>query len=169
MVGRSKRPSNQPLPLTVAFGLAWHRVGLFHLSCSACMYVNDRPSPSRHADDTVVIATYSQPALLIKYRETYFSDLDRWLSERSNAINVSKSSAMLFAKPEQIQWVDSTRYLRVTPDRRLTWWTHINQVRKKGLRVWEHSIRNGLLLYKQLIRPMVDYVCRLEVRRLLPY
>jgi hypothetical protein len=58
----------------------------------------------------------------------------------------------------------------VTLDKRFTWSTHIDQVRKKeaqrlgapgsllnrrnGL-----SIGNGVLLYKQLIRPMMDYAC----------
>jgi hypothetical protein len=45
------------------------------------LYVNDMPSPSRHvelalyADDTAVIATSLQPALLLRYLETYLSDL----------------------------------------------------------------------------------------------
>jgi hypothetical protein len=58
----------------------------------------------------------------------------------------------------------------VTLDTRLTWSAHINQVGRKaaqrlgvlgtllnmrsGL-----SIRNGVLLYKQFIRPMMDYAC----------
>ena len=68
------------------------------------LYVNDMPSPSRHvelalyADDTAVIATSRRPALLVKYLETYLSSLERWLSAWRIAINVSKSSAMLFAK-----------------------------------------------------------------------
>ena len=68
------------------------------------LYVNNMPSPSRHvelalyADDTAIIATSRQPALLVKYLETYLSDLERWLSEWRIAINVSKSSAMFFAK-----------------------------------------------------------------------
>jgi len=68
------------------------------------LYVNDMPSPSRHvelalyADDTAVIATSRRPALLVKYLETYLSHLERWLSDWRIAINVSKSSAMLFAK-----------------------------------------------------------------------
>ena len=67
-------------------------------------YVNDMPSPSHHvelalyADDTAVVATSRRPALLVKYLEAYLSDLERWLTEWRIAINVSKSSAMLFAK-----------------------------------------------------------------------
>jgi hypothetical protein len=59
--------------------------------------------------------------------------------------------------------------LEVTLDSRLTWWPHIVQVRKKAsqrigvlvclLNRSGLSIRNGVLLYKQLIRPMMDYAC----------
>jgi hypothetical protein len=68
------------------------------------------------------------------------------------------------------QWVDTARYLGVTLDMRLIWSAHVNQVgrkadqrlgvlgpllnRRSGL-----SIKNGVLLYKQLIRPMLDYAC----------
>jgi hypothetical protein len=153
------------------------------------LYVNDMPSPSRHVelalytDDTAIIATSREPTLLVKYLETYLSDLERWLSEWRIAINVSKSSAMLFVKAqrihqprparlfgEPIQWVNEARYLGVTLDRRLTWSKHVDQVRKKAAqrlgilgsllnRRSGLSIRNGVLLYKQLIRPMMDYAC----------
>jgi hypothetical protein len=74
----------------------------------------------------------------------------------------------LFVQPTK--WVDTTRYLRVTLDKRFTWSPHNDQVRKKtaqrmGMlgpllnRKSELSVRNGLLLYKQLIRPMMDYAC----------
>jgi hypothetical protein len=90
------------------------------------------------------------------------------------AINVSKGSAMLFAKTgkhnpnprtdhlfgEPIQRVDNVPYLGVTLDKRLTWSTYIDQVRKKkAQRRSSLSIRNGVLLYKQLFRPMMDYTC----------
>jgi hypothetical protein len=104
------------------------------------LYVNDMPVPSSHvqqalyADDTDIIATSRKSALLIRYLETYLSDLERWLREWRIAINVSKSNAMLFAKAawriprlrpvqflgEPIEWVDTTRYLGVTLDSRLT-------------------------------------------------
>jgi hypothetical protein len=154
------------------------------------LYVNDMPVPSRHgelalyADDTAIIATSRKSALLIRYLESYLSDIERWLRERRIAINVSKSNAMLFAKaawrvprPRPVQFlgqpiesVDTARYLGVTPDSCLTWRAHIVQVRKKASqrpgvldsllnRRSGLSIRNGILLYKQLIRPMMDYAC----------
>ena len=66
--------------------------------------------------------------------------------------------------------VDTTRYLGVILDTQLTWLPHVDQARKTtaqrmgmmGLllnRKSDLSIRNGALLYKQLIRPMMDYAC----------
>ena len=133
--------------------------------------VKDMPSPlhlvelALYADDTGIIATSRKPTLLV-------------------AINVSKRTAIIFAcagrgfiQPrlvtlfgEPIQWVDTTCYLGVTLDKRLTWSPHIDQVRKKTaqrmgmlgpllIKRSDLSVRNGVLLYKQLIRPMMDYVC----------
>ena len=141
------------------------------------LYVNDMPSPSHHvelalyADDTAVIATSRKPTLLVSYLESYLNDLQRWLSEWRIAINVSKSSAMIFARAgrrfiqprpvtlfgEPIQWVGTTRYLGVTLDKRLTWSPHIVQVRKKtaqrmGMlgpllnRKSDLSVRNGVAI-----------------------
>jgi hypothetical protein len=84
------------------------------------------PSPSHHvelalyADDTAIIATSRKPTLLVSYLESYLNDLQRWLSEWRIAINVSKSSAIIFARAgrrfiqprpvtlfgEPIQWVE---------------------------------------------------------------
>jgi hypothetical protein len=66
--------------------------------------------------------------------------------------------------------VDTTRYLGVTLDTRLNWSPYIYQVRKKtaqrmGMlgpllnRKSDLSVRNGVLLDKQLIRPQMDYAC----------
>jgi len=106
------------------------------------------------------------------------------LSEWRIAINVSNGTAIIFARAgrpfidlrpvtlfeEPIESVDRTRYLGVTLDTRLTWSPHIYQVMKRtaqrmGMlgpllnRKSDLSVRNGVLLYKQLIRPMMDYAC----------
>jgi hypothetical protein len=58
------------------------------------LYVNDMPVPSRHvelalyADDSAIIAMSRKSELLIRYLETYLSDLERWLREWRIAINV---------------------------------------------------------------------------------
>jgi hypothetical protein len=168
------------------------------------LYVNDMPPHSYHvelalyAEDTAVIATPCKPTLLVSYLQSYLNELQRWLSEWRIAINVSKSTAIIFARAgrrftqptpvrlfgEPIEWVDRTRYLGVTPDIRLIWSPHIDQVWKRtaqrmGMqgpllnRKSNLSVRNGVLLYKQLIRPMMGYTCpawrsaaRSHVRRL---
>jgi hypothetical protein len=153
------------------------------------LYVNDLPTPSHHvelalyADDSAIIATSSKPTLLVSYLDSYLSDLQRWLSEWRIAISVSKSSAMIFARAslcfiqsrpvslfgQPIQWVATTRYLGVTLDRRLTWSPHIDQISRTAQRMdllgpplnrrSELSFRNGVLMYKQFIRPLMDYAC----------
>jgi hypothetical protein len=94
-----------------------------------------------YVDNTAVIATSRQPTLLTKNLEIYRSDLEWQLSEWRIAINVSKSSAMLFAKTSRcipkprpvhlfrqpIQWVDCVCYLGVA------WSKHIDQVKKKAM------------------------------------
>ena len=154
------------------------------------LYVNDLPSSSYHvelalyADETAIIATSRKPTLLVSYLESYLNDLQWWLSEWRFDINVSKATAIMFARAvrrfiqpqpvtlfgEPIEWVDTTRYLWVTLDKGLTWSHHIDEVRKKtaqrmgmlgSLLNWkrDHSVRNRVLLYKQLIWPMMDYAC----------
>jgi hypothetical protein len=62
------------------------------------------PTPSRHvelalyADDTALLATSRSPLLFIKYLETYLNGLELWLRDWRIAINVSKSTVVLFAK-----------------------------------------------------------------------
>jgi len=64
------------------------------------LYVNETPSPSHHVDtdDTAIIATSLKPTLLVSYLESYLNELQRWLSECRIAINVSKSTAINFAR-----------------------------------------------------------------------
>jgi hypothetical protein len=119
------------------------------------LYVNDKPSPSHHvelalyANDTAITATSRKPTLLVSYLETYLNDLQRWLTEWRIAINVSESTAIIFARVERrfieprpvtlfgepFEWVDTTGYLGETLDTRLTWTPHIDQVRKRAAQI----------------------------------
>jgi len=165
------------------------------------LYVSNMPSPSHHvklalyADDTAITATSRKPTLLVSYLEPFLNELQRWLSERRITI-VSKNTALIFMRAgrrfieplpvtifgEPIEWVDRTRYLGVTLDTRVTRSPHIDQVRKRTAQrmgmlapssISDLSFSNGVLLHKQLIRPMMDYACpawraaaRSHVRRL---
>jgi hypothetical protein len=68
------------------------------------LYVNVMPPHSQqdelalYADDTPVIATSRKPTLLLSYLESYLNDLQRWFSEWRISINVSKSTAIIFAR-----------------------------------------------------------------------
>ena len=101
------------------------------------LYVNDMSKTSHHvalalyADDTAIIATSRTPVLLVSYLQTYLRHLERWLTEWRIAINVSKSSVIIFARAgrrfiqprsvtlfgETINWVDTICYLGVTLDK----------------------------------------------------
>jgi hypothetical protein len=111
--------------------------------------VNDIHSPSHHvelalyADHMAIISTSRKPTLLVSYLVAYLKDRQRWLIEGRIAINVSKSAAIIFARAglrfiqprsvtlfwEPIELVDTTRYLGVTIDTRLTWSPYIDHVR----------------------------------------
>jgi hypothetical protein len=87
---------------------------------------------------------------------------------------LSVKAAMLIYKPrpvqflwEQTQWAETARYLGMILD---TWSALLNKVGKKSpqrrgvpasfLNTRSClSVGNGMLLYKQLIRPMMDYEC----------
>jgi hypothetical protein len=128
-----------------------------------------------------LVATSRSPSILVGYLEDYLGRLERWLRDLRIAINVSKTTAVLFVKAarriqkpravqflgEPIQWVETARYLVVTLDTQLTWSAHVNQVEKKaeqrlgvlGPLLNRRSVKNGVFLYKQLIRHMMDYAC----------
>jgi len=103
--------------------------------CVACegplllsLYVQDIPTLSHHielaqyADDTALVATSKQPQLLLKYLETYLSELEICLRDWRIAINVDKSAAVLFTTTRiptprplrflgnEIQWVEKVKY-----------------------------------------------------------
>jgi hypothetical protein len=193
-------PIGQPSPLdsyiTAILSLQAHSSLMMEAVHTSETSVDNYFTPSRHfelalyADDTALIATSRSPLLLVRYLETYLNRLELWLRDLGIAINVSKSTAVLFTKTtrhvqrprppqlfgESIQWAESARYRGVTLDTWLTWSAHINQVRRKAaqrlcllsplLNRSGLSIRNGILLHKQLIHPMLDYACPtdLEVR-----
>ena len=93
--------------------------------------------------------TSRKPTMLVSYLDTHLSNLQRWLMEWRIAINVSKNSAIIFARAgrrfiqprsvtlfeEPIKLVDTTHYLGVTLDKRLTWSPHIDRLRRTAQRM----------------------------------
>jgi len=62
-------------------------------------------SPSLHVElalyvsDTAVIATPRQATLLVKYLETYISDLEQWLGRWRITINISRAPRLFSKRP----------------------------------------------------------------------
>ena len=98
----------------------------------------------------LLLATSRKPTLLVSYLESYLNDLQRWLSDWRIAINVTMSTAIIFARAGRrfiqprpltlfgvpIEWVETTRYLGENLDTRLTWLPHIDQVRRRTAKGW---------------------------------
>jgi hypothetical protein len=109
------------------------------------LYVNDMSLPSRH----VVLALYKE---YTDITVSYLSDQQRWLREWRITINVSNSTALLFAKagrripkPRPVKLygepVNSQPVLwRVPLDARLIWLRHIDQVGKNAAQNWEYWV-----------------------------
>jgi hypothetical protein len=55
-----------------------------------------------YADDMTIMVTSCKPVLLVSYMAGYLSDLERWLRDRRIAINVSKRTAIIFARAEGV-------------------------------------------------------------------
>ncbi|GFW84566.1 probable RNA-directed DNA polymerase from transposon BS [Trichonephila clavipes] len=148
------------------------------------IYINDIPthpqtSTNIYADDTVTLATYKNHNTItialnnhLKLLETFF---DTWKIK----INVDKTIAVLFTNRKtqptpptlystQLQWSQSTKYLGLTLDKKLTWKQHIIQTRDKFRRAQraifpligrnsELNLYNKLLLYTAVLRPILTY------------
>jgi hypothetical protein len=80
------------------------------------------------------------------------------------------TSRLIYLFGGKIHWVNTACFRGLTFDTQLTWSSSIEQVRKKeGQRLGvlgallnrrsDLSVRNGVLLYKHLILPMMDYAC----------
>jgi hypothetical protein len=82
-----------------------------------------------YTDYTAIIATSHKPVLLVSYQKSFLGYLQWWLREWRIAMNVSKSTPVLFAKAswhnskphpiqlsgEPINWVDRAHFLGVDP------------------------------------------------------
>ena len=156
----------------VQCGLAPPPPGLYSL------YVNDMPTPSDHvqlpliADDTYVTGTSQWPTLLV-WRQ--LSRLELWLQDSRIAIDVSKSTAVLFVKTAlRIQKHQRVQPVMVPIEHGVVGWSSVHnwpnettQIRSEGRlhRDWMQSRlleRSGLSIrqcysYKRLIRPMMEY------------
>ncbi|GFX28785.1 RNA-directed DNA polymerase from mobile element jockey [Trichonephila clavipes] len=113
--------------------------------------------------------------------QNFLDKLQDWLTQWRIAINVDKSQAIIFRKwgvidppfqltlfEDNIQWVSVVRYLGLHMDSRLTYKKHIDYLSDK---FWGRihlaislvgrnsplSLENKVVLYKQVLRPIITY------------
>ena len=120
----------------------------------------------------------------MKNRHKRFKELRDHLRACRTALHSAPISDSFRGANQFVIIIGTIRYLGVTLNKRLTWSPHIEQVsrttaQRMGLlgpllnRRSDLSIKNGVLLYKQLICTLMDYECpawrsaaRTHVRRL---
>ncbi|GFW52357.1 RNA-directed DNA polymerase from mobile element jockey [Trichonephila clavipes] len=112
--------------------------------------------------------------------QNFLDKLQDWLTQWRIAINVDKSQAIIFRKwgvidppfqltlfEDNIQWVSVVRYLGLHMDSRLTYKKHIDCLSENSgensfsyLLVGRNSplsLENKVILYKQVLRPIITY------------
>ncbi|GFW98318.1 RNA-directed DNA polymerase from mobile element jockey [Trichonephila clavipes] len=142
-----------------------------HSTVSTCLF----------ADDSAVLSQGVQLKYTIKTVQHFLDNLETWLTHWRIAINVDKSQAIVFRKwgvidppfqltlfDDNIQWVPVVKYLGLHIDSRLTFKKHIDYLSEK---FWGRislaislvgrrsplSLENKVILYKQILRPVITY------------
>ncbi|GFX79767.1 RNA-directed DNA polymerase from mobile element jockey [Trichonephila clavipes] len=142
-----------------------------HSTVSTCLF----------ADDSAVLSQSVQLKYTIKTVQHFLDKLETWLTHWRIAINVDKSQAIVFKKwgvidppfqltlfDDNIQWVPAVKYLGLHIDSRLTFKKHIDYLSQK---FWGRislaislvgrrsplSLENKVILYKQILRPVITY------------
>ncbi|GFT99350.1 RNA-directed DNA polymerase from mobile element jockey [Trichonephila clavipes] len=132
-----------------------------------------------------MIPQFSRKGVQLKYTiktiQHFLDKLETWLTHWRIAINVDKSQAIVFRKwgvidppihltlfDDNIQWVPVVKYLGLHIDSRLTFKKHIDYLSEK---FWGRislaislvrrrsplSLENKVILYKQILRPVITY------------
>ncbi|GFX71000.1 RNA-directed DNA polymerase from mobile element jockey [Trichonephila clavipes] len=142
-----------------------------HSTVSTCLF----------ADDSAVLSQGVQLKYTIKTAQHFLDKLETWLTHWRIAINVDKSQAIVFRKwgvidppfqlslfDDNIQWVPVVKYLGLHIDSRLTFKKHFDYQSEK---FWGRislaislvgrrsplSLENKVILYKQILRPVITY------------
>ena len=135
---------------------------------------------SLFADDTALFKSGKHINLLEKSIQLNLDKIQQWCDRNGFKISTDKTVAILFTKStkeidlnitllnNKIKTVDSTKFLGVIFDKRLTWEKHIQYITsraKKRLNLlkslsgtkWGAATKALLTLYRSLIRPILDY------------
>ncbi|GFU93396.1 RNA-directed DNA polymerase from mobile element jockey [Trichonephila clavipes] len=131
------------------------------------------------ADDTAILAQSNELQLVTHFLHKHIAKLEDWFSTWKIDLNVAKTEAVfsyhikkeppkLYLHNTHIPWSKNTKYLGVILDKRLTFKQHIIRVRRNFnisiakvfpliARKSCLSLRNKLLIYKLVLRPVLQY------------
>ncbi|KAL4085157.1 hypothetical protein QTP88_027450 [Uroleucon formosanum] len=151
------------------------------------VYISDIPQTPRtnialFADDTTIFAESRNIEAIIENLQNHLNILSSWCKNWKISINPLKSASIMFSLRRNrtpsslnfnnapIPWKPTVKYLGVTLDKRLTWWPHlsskIQQAYQRLSRLFPILNRKStlekkcsLLIYKQILRPLITYAC----------
>lgn len=150
------------------------------------IYTSDMPKPfdtilATYADDTAIMTSEENPNLIHVRLQRGVNQLIQWFDRWRLKVNSQKSVGVIFTKKRKnvqipniqmennaIKWSDSTKYLGITLDKSLTFATHITEKTNQARGILNNlycllgknsnlNIRNKLLLYTSIIRPMMTH------------
>ncbi|GFY25302.1 RNA-directed DNA polymerase from mobile element jockey [Trichonephila clavipes] len=143
------------------------------------MPTHPQTSTNIYADDTVTLATYKKHKTITLTLNNQLNLLQNFFDTWKIKINVDETIAVLFTKRKtqptpptlystQLQWSQSTKYLGLTLDKKLTWKQHLTQTRDKFRRALRApppligrnsalNMYNKLLLYTAVLRLILTY------------
>lgn len=140
---------------------------------------NEHTFKALFADDTALGSQSHNPNMTIIRLQRSLNNVIDWMSNWKIALNREKVQAVCFNNKRRppmrrlqldgqpVPWKNTSKYLGVTFDRKLTWNTHTNNLKKTGIialiRLYpilknEHlSLRTKLLIYTTIVRPATTY------------
>ncbi|GFU33565.1 RNA-directed DNA polymerase from mobile element jockey [Trichonephila clavipes] len=143
------------------------------------MPTHPQTSTNIYADDTVTLATYKNHNTITLALNNHLYLLQNFFDTWKIKINVDKTVAVLFTRRKtqptpptlyytQLQWSQSTKYLGLILDKKLTWKQHLTHKRdkfRKALRAlytligWNSQLNmyNKILLYTAVLQPILTY------------
>ena len=153
------------------------------------LYINDIPKHEKtslalFADDTAILSKHKNSDTIVSNLNSHLDKLSLWFNAWKIDLNVGKTQAIVFSKgrkiPETrvklnnqlIPWANEVEYLGLILDKKLTYKSHFEKIVKKfksaravlyPMLGWksELSVKNKLLLYKSMLRPVVSYACQI--------
>lgn len=149
------------------------------------LYISDFPTSSNtevalFADDSAIYSSSDKIENVIVNIQNHLDEIQKWAKKWKIVLNPTKSTAVIFTlrRPknynnlklngQNITWSPNIKYLGVILDKKLTWNPHISSKLQQGyqrLRILYPLINRqtslswkcSLLLYKQIIRPLILY------------